>query len=309
MQGLTFRTDQDFEEICCYLMRDWVARNMRYDVQFRRYGGNGQRQHGIDIFPAVGSYSVFGQAKFVNQLNSTDVTAELSKTDSFPEPIGCYVIFTTANRHTSINHHQFHGTQHKRLDGSIFPVHVVYWGEISDISFIPQDVCKRIFPSAFQVARSALTPQQMADSIATLQNIVPSYFRSDFLDWLETWDFSCGYIPSVHYDAVDNLYIELDRVGWGMKGVNDFLYAQGRIDLSRALPAGDAFFYALTEFRDSIYNYIAFVRGQDGQGYVTLQGMDGRGATDFPKITGQWSMRARHLANMYREKILGQQIQ
>lgn len=25
MQGLTFRTDQDFEEICCYLMRDWVA--------------------------------------------------------------------------------------------------------------------------------------------------------------------------------------------------------------------------------------------------------------------------------------------
>ncbi|MDV6321352.1 hypothetical protein RVY79_20370, partial [Chromohalobacter sp. HP20-39] len=85
---------------------------------------------------------------------------------------------------------------------------------------------------------SALTPQQMADSIATLQNIVPSYFRSDFLDWLETWDFSCGYIPSVHYDAVDNLYIELDRVGWGMKGVNDFLYAQGRIDLSRALPAG-----------------------------------------------------------------------
>lgn len=28
MQGLTFRTDQDFEEICCYLMRDWVARNM-----------------------------------------------------------------------------------------------------------------------------------------------------------------------------------------------------------------------------------------------------------------------------------------
>lgn len=38
MQGLTFRTDQDFEEICCYLMRDWVARNMRYDVQFRRYG-------------------------------------------------------------------------------------------------------------------------------------------------------------------------------------------------------------------------------------------------------------------------------
>ena len=290
-------------------MRDWVARNMRYDVQFRRYGGNGQRQHGIDIFPAVGGYSVFGQAKFVNQLNSTDVTAELSKTDSFPEPIGCYVIFTTANRHTSINHHQFHGTQHKRLDGSIFPVHVVYWGEISDISFIPQDVCKRIFPSAFQVARSALTPQQMADSIATLQNIVPSYFRSDFLDWLETWDFSCGYIPSVHYDAVDNLYIELDRVGWGMKGVNDFLYAQGRIDLSRALPAGDAFFYALTEFRDSIYNYIAFVRGQDGQGYVTLQGMDGRGATDFPKITEQWSMRARHLANMYREKILGQQIQ
>ena len=84
MQGLTFRTDQDFEEICCYLMMDWVARNMRYDVQFRRYGGNWQRQHGIDIFPAVGGYSVFGQAKFVNQLNSTDVTAELSKTDSFP---------------------------------------------------------------------------------------------------------------------------------------------------------------------------------------------------------------------------------
>lgn len=298
MQGLTFRADQDFEEICCYLMRDWVARNMRYDLQFRRYGGNGQRQHGIDIFPAVGGYSVFGQAKFVNHLSSTDVASELSKTDSFPEPISCYVIFTTANRHTSINHHQFHDRQHTRPDGSTFPVHVVYWDEIADISFIPQDVCQRIFPLAFQVARSALTPQQMADSIAALQNIVPVYFRPDFLDWLETWDFSCGYIPSVHYDAVDNLYIELDRTGWGVKGVNDFLYAQGRVDLSRALPAGGDFFSAISDFRDSIYNYITFVRGQDGQGYVTLQGMDGRNATDFPKITGQWRMRAHHLANI-----------
>jgi len=149
----------------------------------------------------------------------------------------------------------------------------------------------------------------MADSIATLQNIVPSYFRSDFLDWLETWDFSCGYIPSVHYDALDNLCIELDRVGWGMKGVNNFLYVQGRVDLLRTLPAGDEFFFAIADFRDSIYNYITFVSGQNGQNYVTLQGMDGRNATDFPKITGQWRMKALHLAKMYREKILGQQIQ
>ncbi|ELE7121162.1 hypothetical protein [Pseudomonas kurunegalensis] len=306
MQGLTFRNDQDFEEICCYLMGNWVARNMGHDLQFRRYGGNGQKQHGIDIFPTVGSHSVFGQAKFVNHLSSADVTSELIKTNSFPDPISCYVIFTTANRHTSINHHQFHHSQHKRPDGSTFQVHVVYWDEITDISFIPQDVCQRIFPSAFQVARSALTPQQMADSIAALKNIVPTYFRADFLDWLETWDFSCGRIPSVHYDAVDNLCIELNRTEWGMKGVNDFLYAQGRVDLSRSLPAGDDFFSAITDFRDSIYNYIISVRAEDGQGYVTLQGMDGRNATDFPKITGQWRMKAHHLAKMYREKILGQ---
>lgn len=61
MQGLTFRTDQDFEEICCYLMRDWVARNMRYDVQFRRYGGNGQRQHGIDIFLPLAATQCLGR--------------------------------------------------------------------------------------------------------------------------------------------------------------------------------------------------------------------------------------------------------
>lgn len=309
MQGLTFRSDQDFEEICCYLMREWVARNMGHDLHFRKYGGNGQRQFGIDIFPAVGSCSVFGQAKFVNHLSSTDVASELSKTDSFPEPISCYVIFTTANRHTSINHHQFHGGQHTRLDGSTFPVHVVYWDEIADISFIPQDVCQRIFPLAFQVARSALTPQQMADSIAALQDIVLAYFRPDFLDWLETWDFSRGYIPSVHYDAVNNLYIELDRTRWGMKGVHDFLYPQGRVGLFQALPAGDDFFSAIADFRDSIYNYIVSARGKDGQDYVTLQGMNGRNATDFPKITGQWRMKAHHLAQMYREKILGQQIQ
>ncbi|WP_416409848.1 hypothetical protein [Pseudomonas paraeruginosa] len=98
MQGLTFRNDQDFEEICCYLMGNWVARNMGHDLQFRRYGGNGQKQHGIDIFPTVGSHSVFGQAKFVNHLSSADVTSELIKTNSFPDPISCYVIFTTANR-------------------------------------------------------------------------------------------------------------------------------------------------------------------------------------------------------------------
>ncbi|XYQ54368.1 hypothetical protein ACS91J_21740 [Pectobacterium carotovorum] len=309
MQGITFRNDQDFEEICCYLMREWVARNMGYDLYFRRYGGSGQRQYGIDIFPAVDGCPVFGQAKFVARLSSTDVASELSKTDDFPGNISCYVIFTTASRHASINHQQLYSPQHKRPDGSFFPVYVVYWDEVANINFVPQDVRQRIFPSAFQVADNVLTPQQMSDSIAALQAIVPTYFQPDFLLWLETWDFSCGCIPSVHYDAVDHLYIELDRTRWGMKGVHDFLYAQGRVNLSRALPAGDDFFSAISDFRDSIYNYIIFVYGQDGQGYVTLQGMDGLNATDFPKITEQWCIRARHLANMYREKILGQQIQ
>ena len=309
MQGLTFRTDQDFEEICCYLMRDWVARNMRHDVQFRRYGGNGQRQHGIDICPAVDGHAVFGQAKFVTHLSSTDVASELSKTDSFPKPIGCYVIFTTANRHTSINHNQLHGNKHTRPDKSEFPVHVVYWDEISDISFIPQDVCQRIFPAAFQVADNVLTPQQMADSIVALRSVIPTYFQPDFLNWLETWNFSCGFMPSIHYDAIENLYIELDRTKSGMKGIYEFLYPQGRIDLSRTLPAGNDFFSALAYFRNSAYNYIIRVSDNAGNSYVTLQGLENRNATDFPKITEQWRAAALYLARMYREKVIGQQSQ
>lgn len=290
-------------------MREWVAKNLGYDAHFRRYGTNGEKQFGIDIFPATGDCSFFGQAKFVNRLTFEDINSELAKTDDFPGVIGCYVVFTTANRHTSINHQQFNGIRHTRRDGSTFPVHVVYWDEVVNINFVPQDVRQIIFPTAFQIAGNVLTPQQISDSIAALRSVVPTYFRPDFLNWLETWDFSCGYIPSVHYDAVDNLYIELDRTRWGMKGIYDFLYPQGRIELSRALPAGDEFFSSITDFRDAIYNYITFVSDEKGNGYVTLQGMNGRNATDFPKITGQWRTAAMHLARMYREKVLGQQFQ
>ena len=87
MKGLTFRSDQDFEEICCYLMKDWVVRKTGHDVYFRQYGGSGQKQFGIDIAPIDGDCSIYGQAKFVERLSSKDIDSELVKTDSFPYPL------------------------------------------------------------------------------------------------------------------------------------------------------------------------------------------------------------------------------
>ena len=94
-----------------------------------------------------------------------------------------------------------------------------------------------------------------------------------------------------------------------MKGIYEFLYPQGRIDLSRTLPAGNDFFSALAYFRNSAYNYIIRVSDNAGNSYVTLQGLENRNATDFPKITEQWRAAALYLARMYREKVIGQQSQ
>jgi hypothetical protein len=37
--------------------------------------------------------------------------------------------------------------------------------------------------------------------------------------------------------------------------------------------------------------------------------MDGRKANNFPEITNKWRIAAEDLARIYREKVLGQQIQ
>lgn len=310
MQGLSFRNDQDFEEICCYLMEDRIKQKIGVDLHFRRYGGNGQKQYGIDISPTEEGYGIFGQSKFVSKLVWNDIKNELNKTDSFPYLIESYVFFTTAHRHKSINEKQFNGEMwHIRPNGSRFQIDIVYWDEIKSIDNVPLEVRSRIFPTAIQIASSGLTLSQMTSSIASLQRIIPRYFHNDFLDWLETWDFSLGYVPLRHYNCVDNLYIEHDRTKNATNGITDWLYANGRVELTEAIPAGTDFFYALSNFRNVIREQTIGCRDKDGQEYLTLQGLMDGNAADFPKITNQWRMAAQDLAQKYRVKILGENFQ
>jgi hypothetical protein len=294
----------DWEELCCYILPYVLFKEFNFETTFRRYGGTGQKQYGIDLIPDVPNVSVVGQCKVSEvPLRWETVLMELKKTDGYPNPIRHFFLLTTGRKHTSVQDIQNRGMyMHSRADGTTFQVHVIYWDDIDNLDFVPTEVTSRIFPGAHRISkthsREVRFNSSFIESIAKFKNYISRVINISNIEWLETWNFSCGYVEERDFDPFNELYFEHDRVSVAVsKGLYDWLYQNGRTELAEALPGGERFFRALKEFRNSVTDQII---GDDSRLSIL----------DFPapsrsKITATWQSSAKYLAQVYREDVMG----
>lgn len=122
---------EQWEVLCCSLLSYKVYQVLGLKpVYFQTYGTRGEAQNGIDMIPIRSSLPVVGQSKMRDSTSFTwsHLETELQKTDKYPNRIEHYFLFTTANRHTSIQDALNSDCRYyTRSDGSRFEVHVEYW--------------------------------------------------------------------------------------------------------------------------------------------------------------------------------------
>lgn len=306
MIGLKVKNWGDWEKLCCYFMQHIVLNRYHQNVQYQSYGSQGQSQYGIDLVPCFSPLPVVGQCKLrETSFTWNMVLEELGKTNTYANPIEYYILFTTANRHTTVQDIQNQGQYyHKRPDGSKFQVHVLYWEDIPNLDFVPREDLERIFPEAFKIAAP---PQPCGPSYAEFLAALPIFkayitriITINDLQWLENWNFSCGYVPEENFQPFNTLYFEHDRV---VKGIPSLLYEGTRMELAAALPAGSRFFAALSDFRTAVNSQIIGDSLPNGRRILSLK--------EFPdhfvsKVTKEWKLTATHLAQVYREDVLGE---
>jgi len=311
MRGLKLEHWEHWEELCCYFMQK-IASDHNCNVTYQVYGGKGQSQFGIDLVPVMSDLPLVGQCKMRETTFTWDnVLTEVAKTDDYPRPIACYVLFTTANKHTTIQHVQNSGQiyHHTRPDGTNFPVHVKHWADykMSDLSFIPTPVLQRIFPNAYGLA--AMTEPPSSDdyitSLKALQSYVPLRITLDDLNWLETHNFSDGWMSEQSFDPFRDLYRDVDRVETALSyQIQEWLHAAGYPEIKASLLAGDNFYSALKVFVDSVNAHIIGNTAPDGTSTLTVQDLNG-----WQRIAHQHESHARYLAEVYRVSVLGEQNQ
>jgi len=137
--------------------------------------------------------------------------------------------------------------------------------------------------------------------VSSLKEYIPKVITSKNISWLESWNFSCGYLIERDYLPFENLYIEHDRTVLGLNKIPEWLLTGDRIEIAKSLPAGQRFFSVLGEFRNSINQHIIGSRLNDGTQILSV--------TDLPnkqKIISQWKSKAEYFSQVYRQDILGQ---
>lgn len=309
MQGLKVENWKDWEELCCYFMQHIVEIKLNTHIFYQSYGSQGQSQFGIDLVPYNSSLPIVGQCKLRETTFTWNmVLAELKKTDSYKNPIEHYYLFTTANPHTTVQDIQNRGAYYyQRSNGLQFQVHVLYWNSIPDLDFIPREVLARIFPKAFKIATPSTLENtsitQFLASLPALRAYIPRVIKTPDLTWLETWNFSCGYVLEENYTPFNDLYLEYDRITKALSGIPRLIYEGNRVELAATLPAGDRFFSALSDFREAINSHIISGSLPDGTRTLNLNGLP---QSFISQMTRNWTATATHLAQIYREDILGE---
>ncbi|WFS17870.1 hypothetical protein P9K38_20870 [Pseudomonas sp. 905_Psudmo1] len=311
MKGLKVEIWEQWEELCCYFMEK-IAKSKGHSVTYQTYGSKGQSQFGIDLVPVNSDLALVGQCKMRETSFTWDnVLAEVAKTDLYPGAINCYVLFTTANKHTTIQDVQNSSTvyRHTRPNGTTFPVYVKHWAdyEMNDLDFIPTHVLRRIFPNAFDLVAVAQPPsiEGYIASLKVLQSYVPSRITLADLNWLETYNFSEGWMPERAFDPFLYLYHDLQRVEDAMRhGITSWLHTTGYPEIKASLLAGKDFYLALKEFVDSVRAHIVGSRAQDGTSILTV-----RDLRHWQRLARQYGNNAQYLAQVYRRSVLGEPAQ
>jgi hypothetical protein len=310
MQSLKVEHWRHWEEICCYLMKQRALESFGQSVEYTSYGSQGQNQYGIDLVPKHSNLPWVGQCKLRERSFTWKmVLDELNKTDYYPNPITSYALFTTANRHTTVQDQKNRGMYyHQRKDGSQFPVEVVFWDDITNLDFIPRPVLERIFPGAFKITAQTFPAEPSSSeyrkSLKAMKKHVPIWITLRDLSWLDTWDFSLGYVTENDFRPFSELVFEYYRVDHALTyNINEWFHKGDRLDIAACLPAADRFFAALIEFTKAIHAHIISHSLVNGMEVLSLKDIP---QSHWPQITSGWKLKASYLATVYREDLLGQ---
>lgn len=312
MEGLKVEHWHQWEKLCCYFMSEIAEQSFGAETAYITYGTRGQSQFGIDLVPSCSDLPVVGQCKLTSGSFTWDmVLAEVAKTDKYSNEIGFYMLFTTANRHTSVDD-QRNGKDypyyHTRPSGKRFRVEVKYWSEIPDIDMVPMSVRQELFPDAFRIAapikKDGPSSNSYLSSLIAMKKHIPTIITQRHLAWLETWDFSCGFVNEVDFNPFSALFLEHDRTASALTySIHEWLHASGRAELAACMPAAERFFIALSEFKNSITAQ-TIGQGPMNFGVLSLNGLD---RSAWPKITRDWKSKADELVSIYRHDVLGEQ--
>ncbi len=125
------RNWEDFEDLCADLFEiEWK------DPHTTRYGRQGQRQNGVDIYGLYNSSGHYGaQCKKKKRwppkkLTINDIDAEVKEALKFRPKLDVFVIATTADRDTKLQDH-VHSLSEKHREKGLFRVVVLFWEEIT----------------------------------------------------------------------------------------------------------------------------------------------------------------------------------
>lgn len=299
MRNLNFRSATDFEDFCCWWMKEIVSKSVGRDVSFACFGSPGQAQGGVDIISwPINTLPVVAQCKWYSRpFTLENLEVELKKTDNYPHPIRHYFLLTTASPHTSIQNAMPDGyLTHTRKDGTSFKVHIRYWSQLENIDFLPLLARQRYFPEVQFTSVIQQNPNAMEEQLAHLKQLLEQKLPVVHLDWLEKWDFSIGYVNSTDFDPFHELVYEYHLVKSSFdKSDNVFLDTPLRLKIYKCLPAGKGFFQALVAFRDSVSSYVI---GDSINGKQTLSILN---QPNRHTITRQWMSNAEYLAKKYRD--------
>lgn len=135
-----------FEDIVC----DVFSRKYQ-NLNFQRYGRNGQRQHGVDIagLTTKGVLGVQCKHQVRGDLDTKEIDKEVGKSQKFEPHLCEYVIVTSADRDTKVHTYVLALAATREAEGT-YPVTIKFWDDIcSWLSEYPDLVYKhftKFFP-------------------------------------------------------------------------------------------------------------------------------------------------------------------
>lgn len=246
-----------FEQICTYLMSYKASRQAGYKVTYTTLGGRGQPQWGVDVVTDDPRYAPqVGQCKHKqggSKLTFSEVLQELKKSDEYIRPIERFFFLTNSERDSQLQT-KLVGYEHTRPDGTAFPVQLVYWADLRDLSFIPKDELRRLFPEQAYHARHFLPPADM-EAVAVAYEMAPRVLQNWFSE-KDLHEIECS--PD-SLNISRNLWQKINlfqqavvrakhfRLGFSTNGS-----ARCVRELFRALPAIDGFAHTLLEFKKQL---------------------------------------------------------
>lgn len=284
-----------FEQICTYLMSFLVAKNTGYNVTYQTLGGRGQPQWGLDVVTHHPKFAALvGQCKHKqpgSKLTFGEVLQELKKSDGYERPIERFFFLTNSERDSQLQT-KLVGYEHTRLDGTTFPVQLVYWADLRDLSFIPKDELRRLFPEQAYHARHFLPPQDM-EAVAVAYEMAPFVLQYWFSE-ADIHEIECSpgslqisgnlwHKINLFQQAVNSA--QLFRLGYNINGAIPCVR-----QLFRALPAIGAFAHILLDFKKQ---------------YADLEGQNPHHPEVFKRCS-ELQNDANAVANNYRSLIKGE---